>query len=111
MLARGEQAYARWGRLAVFLAPAVIWGTAKMKHGQFISWNLLASLGFSISVGATVYGRGRVAGGHHSQRDILLLVVGLGVGSPIMVRTVRRRLPKPPTPASWRWERVAFDRD
>ena len=51
MLARGERAYARWGRLAVFFTPAIISGTARMKYGQFIVWNLVASFAFSLSVG------------------------------------------------------------
>ena len=91
MLARGEQAYARWGRLAVFFTPAIISGTAKMKFGQFALWNLLASLGFSVSVGASAYGLGRVATGHHTGRDIALLVIGVLIGVVLVVRTRRRR--------------------
>ena len=37
MVERGERAYARWGRLAVFFTPAIVSGTAKMQHGQFVS--------------------------------------------------------------------------
>ena len=91
MLARGEQAYARWGRLAVFVTPAVISGTAKMRYRQFVLWNLLASFGFSVSVGASAYGLGRIASGHHSGRDIALLVLGLVTGTVIVVTTRRRR--------------------
>jgi len=43
LLDRGERAYGRWGRAAVFFTPAIISGTAKMRHGQFVLWNLLAS--------------------------------------------------------------------
>jgi membrane protein DedA with SNARE-associated domain len=102
MLTEGEKAYARWGRLAVFFTPAVISGTAKMKHGQFIVWNFVASLGFTLSVGASVYGLGRIASGHHSRRDVVLLLVGLGVGALVTVRTRRRRRRRPPaaTPIS-----------
>ena len=53
MLTRGEQADTRWGRLAVFVTPSVIPGTANMNYGQFVLWNVLASLGFSVSVGAS----------------------------------------------------------
>ena len=91
LLARGEQAYARWGRLAVFVTPALISGTAKMKYGQFVVWNLVASFAFSLSVGASAYGIGRIASGHHSSRDIVLLVVGLLVGTVIVITTRRRR--------------------
>ena len=90
MLERGEQAYARWGRLAVFVTPAVISGTAKMQYGQFVLWNFLASFGFSVSVGASAYGIGRIASGHHSTLDIALLVIGLVVGSAIVIVTHRR---------------------
>ena len=33
--------------LAVFFTPAIVSGTAKMQHGQFVLWNLLASFAFS----------------------------------------------------------------
>jgi membrane protein DedA with SNARE-associated domain len=35
LMDRGELAYAKWGRLAVFVTPAIISGTAKMKRSQF----------------------------------------------------------------------------
>src|ERR1700761_1319724 len=41
---KGEGACARWGRLAVFFTPAIVSGTAKMRHGEFVLWNLIASL-------------------------------------------------------------------
>ena len=91
MVARGESAYARWGRLAVFFTPAVVSGTAKMEHGQFVLWNLLASLAFSISVAASSYGLGRLLTGNSSPRDIGTLVVGLAVGVLITVVHVHRR--------------------
>ncbi len=94
MLERGEVAYAKWGRLAVFFTPAIISGTAKMKYSQFVLWNLVASLGFTLSVGPSAYGVGRIATGHHSHTDILALVLGLAVGSTLVllaVRHLRRR--------------------
>ena len=90
LLTRGEQVYARWGRLAVFVTPAVISGTAKMRYGQFVLWNFLASLGFSVSVGASAYGIGRIASGHHSRQDIAFLVIGGVVGTVIVIRTRQR---------------------
>jgi membrane-associated protein len=90
MVERGERAYARWGRLAVFFTPAIVSGTAKMERGQFVLWNLLASLGFSVSVAASSYGLGRIVTGHYSARDIATLVVGLAVGTVVTVVTVRR---------------------
>ena len=90
MVERGERAYARWGRLAVFFTPAIVSGTAKMQRGQFALWNLLASLGFTVSVAASSYGLGRIATGHHSPRDIGTLMVGLAIGALVTVVTVRR---------------------
>ncbi len=77
MVERGERAYARWGRLAVFFTPAIVSGTAKMQHGQFVLWNLLASLGFSVSVAASAYGLGRIFTGHYSPHDIATLLVSV----------------------------------
>jgi membrane-associated protein len=90
MVERGERAYARWGRLAVFFTPAIVSGTAKMQRGQFAWWNLLASLGFTISVAASAYGFGRIFTGHYSARDIVTLAVGLAAGALVTVVTVRR---------------------
>lgn len=91
MVDRGERAYARWGRLAVFFTPAIVSGTAKMQHGQFVFWNLVAALAFSISVAASSYGIGRIVTGNHSPHDIGTLLVGLAVGVLIIVVSVRRR--------------------
>lgn len=88
---RGEQAYAKWGRLAVFVTPAIISGTAKMRHQQFVVWNCVASFAFALSVAPTAYGAGRVATGHHSTRDILILAFGLVVGGLIIVFSLRHR--------------------
>lgn len=91
LLERGEAAYAKWGRFAVFFTPAIISGTAKMHYRQFVLWNLIASLGFALSVGPSAYGLGRVASGHHSPRDIGILVFGLLVGTVLVVLTLRHR--------------------
>jgi len=91
MVQRGEVAYATWGRLAVFFTPAIVSGTAKMKRGQFVIWNLLASLGFSVSVAASSYGVGRIFTGHDSPHDIATLLVGLFVGVLVTVLFVRHR--------------------
>ena len=89
MVDRGEQAYAKWGRLAVFFTPAIISGTAKMRYGQFVVWNFVASLGFALSVAPSAYGVGRVATGHTSHHDIAILVFGLAVGAFITALGVR----------------------
>jgi membrane protein DedA with SNARE-associated domain len=91
MVERGERAYARWGRLAVFFTPAIVSGTAKMEHGEFVLWNLLASLGFAVSVAASAYGLGRIFTGHDSVRDVVTLLVGLAAGALVTVLYVRHR--------------------
>jgi membrane protein DedA with SNARE-associated domain len=90
LMDKGEQAYAKWGRMAVFFTPAIISGTAKMKRSQFAVWNLVASLAFTLSVAATAYGIGRVTSGHHSPEDILILIAGLGLSGAIVSLLVRR---------------------
>jgi membrane protein DedA with SNARE-associated domain len=89
MVERGERAYEKWGRLAVFFTPAVVSGTAKMHHGQFVIWNLVASFAFAVSVAASAFGIGRVVTGNTSLHDILTLLVGLAVGALVMVWFVR----------------------
>ncbi|MBV8462662.1 MAG: hypothetical protein JO368_05165 [Acidimicrobiales bacterium] len=91
VLARGEQAYERWGRLAVFFTPAMVSGTARMDYRQFVLWNLLDALGFAIFTVAGAYGIGRLVTGHHTNRDIAVLVVGLGLGSAILFIVRRHR--------------------
>jgi membrane protein DedA with SNARE-associated domain len=88
---RGEAAYARWGRVAVFITPAIVSGTAKMARGQFIVWNLIASFAFTVSVAASTYGVGRLLSGNTSLRDVLTLVAGLAATALVIWVYVRRR--------------------
>ena len=90
LLDKGERAYAKWGRLAVFFTPAIISGTARMKLSQFIVWNFIASIGFTLSVAATAYGIGRVSTGHRSTEDIVILVLGLVTSVLLIFVFVRR---------------------
>jgi len=87
---KGELAYAKWGRLAVFFTPAIISGTAKMKLSQFALWNFVASLVFTLSVAATSYGIGRLATGHYSPLDVAALVFGLALSALLVFVMVRR---------------------
>jgi membrane protein DedA with SNARE-associated domain len=94
ILERGERVYARWGWLAVFFTPAIVSGTAKMRPGWFAFWNLLDSLGWTVSVAASAYGVSRLVTGHHSAHDIGILIAGLGagtLGAVVVVRRHRRR--------------------
>ena len=91
MVERGERAYDRWGRLAVFFTPAIVSGTAKMHHGQFVLWNLVASFAFALSVGASGYGIGGLFSGNTSPRVVSTLLLGIVVGAVVMVVHVERR--------------------
>ena len=86
----GERVYARWGWLAVFFTPAIVSGTAKMPPYRFAFWNLLDSLGWTVSVAASAYGVGRLATGHHGAHDIAILIAGLGAGALGAIVAVRR---------------------
>ena len=101
MLERGERLYARWGWLAVFFTPAIVSGTAKMPPYRFAVFNLLDSLGWSVSVAASAYGVGRLATGHHAAHDVAILVIGLAAGvlvAVVAVRRHRRRTTQRPAP-------------
>ena len=87
---KGELAYAKWGRLAVFFTPAIISGTARMQYRQFVLWNFVASIAFALSIAATSYGLGRVATGHHSTNDLAILIFGLALSGLIVAIFVRR---------------------
>ncbi len=91
MVERGEQAFAKWGRLAIFFTPSIISGTAKMPIRQFVVWNFFASLAYSLSVAASAYGVSELITGPVTGRDIALLVIGLAVGSLILIFARRRR--------------------
>jgi len=58
---------------------------------RFAFWNLLDSLGWTVSLAASAYGIGRLATGHHTWHDIAILVIGLATGGLITVTAVRRR--------------------
>ena len=89
-MARGESLYARWGFLGVFVTPAIVSGTAKMPPYKFAFWNLLDSLGWTVSVAASAYGIGKLATGHHTWHDVAILIIGLAAGALVTVTAVRR---------------------
>jgi membrane protein DedA with SNARE-associated domain len=91
MVERGERAYAKWGRLAVFFTPSIISGTAKMPIRQFVLWNLIASLAFALAVAASAYGVSQLVTGHVTGPAIAWLATGLAVGSLILIFARRRR--------------------
>jgi membrane protein DedA with SNARE-associated domain len=100
LMDKGERAYEKWGRMAVFFTPAIVSGTARMKFSQFAVWNFIAAALFTWAVAATAYGAGRVTTGHHSTEDIVILVLGLATGAALtglLVRRHRRHHRRAPT--------------
>jgi membrane protein DedA with SNARE-associated domain len=94
LLEKGERAYEKWGRVAVFFTPSLVSGTANMQHRQFAFWTFLDALGFAFFTIGGAYGIGRLATGHHSAKDIAILIIGVGLGATILllVRRHHKRL-------------------
>jgi membrane protein DedA with SNARE-associated domain len=88
-VAKGEEAYRRWGRAAVFVTPSIVSGVLAMNFRQFAVWNFFAGTVFVVAVGAGAYGAGRVATGHHDAVSWGMLVGGVAVAAACIV-LVRR---------------------
>lgn len=86
---KGEEAYRRWGRAAVFVTPSIVSGVLAMNFRQFVVWNFLAGTVFVVAVGSGAYGAGRVATGHHDPVSWGMLVGGVAVAAACIV-LVRR---------------------
>ncbi|QIZ39960.1 DedA family protein [Saccharopolyspora sp. ASAGF58] len=102
LLSRGEQLYATWGRLAVFVTTAMISGTAKMQFSQFVVWNLVTTTAFVLAVGPASYGAGKIVRGHHDPVSVAMLVFGLVVAAVLAWIAVRHRRRSKPIPAPTR---------
>jgi len=88
-LAKGEEAYRKWGRAAVFFTPSMVSGALEMKLSQFAVWNFLAGAVFVLSVGPGAYGAGKVSAGHHDPVSLGALVGGLAVAGLCIVAVMR----------------------
>jgi len=88
-VAKGEEAYRRWGRAAVFVTPSIVSGVLAMNFRQFAFWNFLAGTVFVVAVGSGAYGAGRVATGHYDPLSLGMLVGGVVVAAACIV-LVRR---------------------
>ena len=78
---KGEAAYQKWGRAAVFVTPSIVSGALEMKFRQFVVWNFLAGTVFVVSVGARAYGAGKVWTGQHDPASVGMLIGGLAVAA------------------------------
>jgi membrane protein DedA with SNARE-associated domain len=61
-----------------------------MKQGQFALWNFVASVAFALAVAPTAYGAGRVATGHNSTKDVIILIFGLAMSAMLVAILMRR---------------------
>jgi membrane protein DedA with SNARE-associated domain len=80
-VAKGEEAYQRWGRAAVFVTPSIVSGVLAMNFRQFAVWNFLAGTVFVVAVGSGAYGVSRVATGHHDPASLGMLAGGFAVAA------------------------------
>jgi membrane protein DedA with SNARE-associated domain len=85
-----ERLYARWGWLAVFVTPAIVSGTGKMRPMQFAIWNFIDSAIWTVSVAASAYGVGKLATEQHTVHDVAVLVIGLAAATVLTILAVRR---------------------
>lgn len=97
ILRKGEHAYEKWGRLAVFFTPAIVSGTAKMRRGQFLVWNFVDVIGFTFATVGAAYGIARLSTGHHGVDDVLILVLGVSLGGLLLYLVRRHRKHSMPT--------------
>jgi len=90
---KGEEAYRRWGRAAVFVTPSIVSGVLAMDFRQFAVWNFFAGTVFVVAVGSGAYGAGRVATGHHDPVSLVMLVGGVVVAVTciVLVRRYQQR--------------------
>ncbi len=88
-VAKGEEVYQKWGRVAVFFTPALVSGTMDMKLSQFAIWNLFAGTVYVLSVGPAAYGAGKVCTGHHDPVSLGMLIGGLALGAVCVLLAIR----------------------
>lgn len=88
-IAKGEEMYQKWGRVAVFVTPSIVSGVLQMKFRQFVIWNFLAGTVFVVAVGSAAYGAGKVSTGHHDPLSLGMLIGGIAVAA-VCVVLIRR---------------------
>ena len=93
-VAKAEDIYAKWGRLAVFFTSTIVSGMLRMKYSQFVVWNFIAGAVYVLSIGPAAYGAGKVSASEQDAGSLAALVAGLAVAAgciTLAVRYYRRR--------------------
>lgn len=80
-VAAAERAYAKWGRLAVFVTPTIVSGVLKMKYSQFVVWNFVVGSVYVLSVGPAAYGAGKVVANEQDGASLGALVAGVAIAA------------------------------
>lgn len=80
-VAAAERAYAKWGRLAVFVTPTIVSGVLKMKYSQFVVWNFAVGSVYVLSVGPAAYGAGKVVANEQDGASLGALVAGVAIAA------------------------------
>jgi membrane protein DedA with SNARE-associated domain len=75
--------------VAVFFTPSIVSGALRMEFRQFAFWNFFAGTVFVLSVGASAYGAGRLATGHHDLLSVAMLIGGAVLGALFVVLALR----------------------
>ncbi len=84
-----ERAYAKWGRLAVFVTPTIVSGILRMKYSQFVVWNFVVGGVYVLSVGPAAYGAGKVVADEQDGASLGALVAGVAIGAGCAVLAAR----------------------
>lgn len=90
-LAKGHEAYRKWGWLACFVIPSFIAGIARMVFLIFLTFNTIAAVLYQFATALPAYGAGKVVSGHASAGNAIELAAGLALACLIGLRLGRRR--------------------
>ncbi len=93
-VAKAEDVYAKWGRLAVFFTSTMVSGMLRMKYSQFVVWNFIVGAVYVLSIGPAAYGAGKVSASEQDAGSLGALVAGLAIAAgciTLAARYYRRR--------------------
>ena len=93
-VAKAEDVYAKWGRLAVFFTSTMVSGMLRMKYSQFVVWNFIVGAVYVLSIGPAAYGAGKVSASQSDAGSLGALAAGLAIAAgcvTLAARYYRRR--------------------